>query len=263
MCGVTSTLDVAKDGLADWQVKQAIFHCAILPYHGRFDGETQEGHPDHKINEQDYKEYEGEILSRMKDVLEGYADDGSDVDAQLKRAIEGRGYTLGLSVDPALAALKEHAESLGVDTIVSGERLASTRLWLTGEPDLYGYRAGKLRAVWDLKRKNKGTFYRCVTKKGPSEAGLDENHRLQLGHYLVMLKERVDADPEGVTLGILMSCRDDERAMVIPVKDTDRWEQAALHHNASWFLRKGWEKPTSVLEGLIREIEEYNKWKVN
>lgn len=260
MPGVTTTLDVAKDGLATWQTNQAIFHCAILPYHGRFDGETHDGHPDHKINQADFKEYQKEIEGRMKDVLETFADDGSDVDAQLRNAVMGKPYTLGNSVDPALTALRVHADELGVDRIVSGLRLASKTLWCTGEPDLYGFKDGKLRAVWDLKRKNSGTYKRCMTKKGPSEKGLDENHRLQLGHYLVMLKEYEDAHPDGVVLGILMSCRDDDNAMVIPIQDTEQWEQAAIHHNASWFLRKGWTKPTEIDETTIREIEEYNKW---
>ena len=262
--GVTTTLDVEKGSLTEYRVNQAIFHCAVLPFTGRFDGSNEAGHPDHKINPDDYKEYEREIQGRMKDVLEGFADDGSDVDRELKNYFDGKPYKLQDKIMPCVEAVTARMKELGVVKLVSGLRLFSPTLWVTGEPDMFGFNAdGKLVWVFDLKRKNKSTF-----EKAKSEKGLDENHRLQLGHYLLMLEERHDAlNPR---LDILMSCRDDERAKIVPINDTEQWKQAALHHNKSWMLRKGWGNPAErferekeAIKARMDEIVEHNRWLIS
>lgn len=261
--GVTSTLDVEKGGLSEYREKQAIFHCAVLPYPGRFDGVNEKGHDDHKINQEDYRDWEKEILGRMKDVLEGYADDGTDVDRELKNYFDGKPYKLSEIVLPCAEIMQQRMKDLGVVRLESGLRLGSDKLWVTGEPDFFGFNAaGKLVLVTDLKRKGKSTF-----EKAKSEKGLDENHRLQLGHYLLMLEERHDA--ENPQLDILMSCREDNRAKLVSITDTDQWKQAAYHHNRSWMLRRGWnpqenfEKNKESIRARIDEIVEHNNWMIN
>jgi len=261
--GVTSTLDVDKGDLTTWQIKQALFHAAILPYHGRFDGETKDGHPDHRINDSDYAEWEKEIFSRMKDKLDTYADDGSDVDRELKNYWDGKTYKMPESILPIVEVMQARMNELGVVRLDHSVRLFSPRLWVTGEPDFTGYdKDGKLVWVPDLKRKNKSTF-----EKGKKEGGLDPHHKLQTGAYCSILRDMVDVGD--VKLDIIMSCRDDERAQIVQITDTDRWEQAYYHQNRSWMLRKGFENmqerfglEKDRVKEMIDACLEHQKWRV-
>lgn len=261
--GLTSTLDVEKGDLTEWIKKQAIFHAAILPYPGKFDGETMDGYPDHKINQADYKEWEGEILGRMKDRLDVYADDGSEVDAQLKAYFDGKPYTMPEVILPIVEVMQTRMKELGVERLEHSRRIFSPVLWVTGEPDFVGYDADD-NLVWvpDLKRKGKSTF-----DKGKREGGLDVHHKMQVGGYSAILQTM--ENHKDVKIDIVMSCREDNRAQVVQIADTKRWQDAYYHQNRSWMLRKGWDNPAERLaadpdkvKAFMDECLEHQRWTI-
>lgn len=255
--GVTSTLDVDKDSLVDWKLKQAIFRCAVLPYRGGVDEH-------HKLDEKDYAEYEGEILGQMSDELNIYSEDGSAVDLAVKNYFEGKPYTNQDAVMAIVEVMQTRMKELGVVKVRSDLRINSDALWVTGEPDFFGFNStGHLIWLTDLKRKNNGVYKKCNT-----EGALEPTHKLQLGGYSLMLKEQFPHD--NIQLDQLLSNRDDNgQAKIIPYKDTATWEQAYFHHNKSFFLRKGWnpqadfEARKEEIKKQIDDILEHQKWAIN
>jgi len=261
--GVTSTLDVEKGDLTEWIKRQAIFHAAILPYSGKFDGETMDGYPDHRINRADYKEWEGEILGRMKDDLNVYADDGSEIDLELKNYWDGKPYRKAEVIMPLVEVMQARMKELGVVRLEHSRRIFSPTLWVTGEPDFAGYDADdNLTWVLDLKRKGKSTF-----DKGKKEGGLDVHHKMQVGAYSAILQTL--EKHKDVKVDIVMSCRDDNRAQIVTISDTQRWQDAYYHQNRSWMLRKGFDNPAErfekekdTLKPMIDECLDQMKWRV-
>ena len=262
--GLTSTLDVEKGDLTEYIKRQAIFHAAILPYHGRFDGETMDGYPNHKINRDDYKEWEGEILGRMKDDLNVYADDGSAVDAELKNYWDGKPYKMPEVILPLVEVMQARMKELGVVRLEHSRRIFSPVLWVTGEPDFVGYDADD-NMVWvpDLKRKGRSTF-----EKGKKEGGLDVHHKMQVGGYSAILQTM--ENHKDVSVDIIMSCREDNRAQIVTISDTKRWQDAYYHQNRSWMLRKGWGNPAErfaaekeKVRAFCDECLEQQRWRIS
>lgn len=255
--GLTSTLDVEKENLTDWKVKQGLFHAMTLPYSGGFDPES------HKVNEEEYKEWENELLSRMKDGVNVYADDGSDVDREVKNYFDGKEYKLAESVLPIAEVIQTRMKELGAVRLEHSKRGFDEELWVSYDPDfLYFNAENDLVGVDDLKRKGKSTFDKC--KK---EGGLDPHHKLQVGGYCRNVK-KLNSHGD-VKLGIIVSCRETNEARLVQITDTDRWERAYYHQNRSWMLRKGFDNPQerfavekNKVKVFIDECLEQQKWRI-
>lgn len=254
---LSSTIDVDKDQLVDWRINQTIFHCSILPYAGRFDGEDTNGHPDHKINQEDYKEYQDEILGRMKDDLNQWADDGKEVHANVEAYFRGEGWS-GEATARIIEVLTPRLKELGVVKIDPERTIGGVEYGLVGTPDLPGYNAdGKLVWIGDLKRKSEKQF-----KIKNTEASLGPNYQLQLGGYLWLL------GGNGVQLDQVLSCRETNECKLVPYENSDRWATAFYHHWMSWKLRKDydptvlWKERGDELATQHAEIAEHLKWRV-
>lgn len=251
---VTSVIDLGEEGLVRWQIGQAIFRCAILPYRGEFDDE-------HKINQEDYKEYEREILGQMEEHVGGFADHGKDVHANLERYFEGKSWE-GEVTQNLIEVLTPRLKELGVVKVVPETPLGGIEYGVLGRPDLVGFdKDGKLIWIGDLKNKGLGEF-----KRNASEASLGANYKLQLGGYAWLLRKQHPADR--IQLDQILSCRDNNDAKYVPYEDSERWEKAFDLHLNSWFYRKNhfphllWEGQKDGLMDELKEIEEQNKWSV-
>lgn len=252
---LTSVIDVDKDNLVDWQIRQAIHRCAVMPYAGGSDPAT------HHLIESEYKEYEQEILNQMEESLSGYADDGKEVHANLERYFRGQSWS-GTATANIIEVLTPRLAKLGVVRVDPEVRIGGPDFGIVGTPDLPGYdKDGKLVWIGDLKRKSEKQF-----KITNTEASLGPNYQLQLGGYLWLL----GGDVLNVQLDQILSCRETNEAKIIPYENGERWSTAFYHHWYSWQHRKDlipahiWAgEGASALRAQHAAIIEYNEWIVN
>jgi len=224
----SSMLDVEGDALVEYRVNEAIFHCAILPYHGGFDEVDENGHPSHKINPEEYAEYQEEIQRRMADKLTAFADQGKEVHAQVAQYFEGKGYPSDESAVAVVETLNVRLNELGVKKVVCEKVIGGPERGFVGTPDMVGL-DGNGFVIWigDLKTVNESPF-----KKMKTEKALYMKWRMQLAAYSILLEA---SEP---VIDQVLSCRDTHECRLVHHENSERMAQATRYHLRSWLLRK-------------------------